>query len=93
MTIAVYAFSCLALVSCAANLPAPGTPEAARACESLRKNVEAVERYYPDSDGVDLGNDVARASFLMQAAEYSAELKCTNVELHEFSPLPEEMTP
>lgn len=93
MTIARCATLCLALTSCATNLPAPGTPEAARACESLRLNVESVDRYYPDSDGVDFDNDLARASFLMQAAEYSAELKCTNIELHEFAPLPEEMVP
>lgn len=68
----------LVTLSCSAQLPAPGTPAADRACESLRLTVDAVRRHYP---GGDSESWMARTSFLLQAREYDAQLECPRLEI------------
>lgn len=73
------------LLAACAELPAPGTPEAARACDSLRMTVEQIQKDYPDTYGVDFDADVAHAAFMLQAAQYKQELGCSwRVRLDEY---------
>lgn len=71
--------SALILIGCGSQLPEPGTPEAERACASLRLTVAEVLRQYESSP-----DDWAFESFMLQAKEYKERLGCKRLPLGKY---------